>query len=955
MKRILLLLLWMAPLPLFASAVEAGHDFYEIETEFFEIVFPEDGYDAAITLSNFADECYEEVLSLLSRKAFPQKITVVISSDFETANGSNLPIPYNRIFIYLCPPEPDGVLGMSENPFYSLFRHELTHALSLTLRPAFLEPFAKIFGNFWLPQMVVQPWFMIEGVTTGTEGTNELSGRVHNPFVEQQLSQDALSGNFKSISQSSGGYDLYPGGSIYYFYGGYFTDYLIQNYGESNYAELWNEMGKINAISRSFKGIYGFPLREAWSDFEASLTPEEEFSTNENILTEDPVHIWAGVSDGESFYYYDSMSHEIRKVDSDLNEEVILFHIVNVTDMDVSDDGKKLLLSYLQTDANSFQSYAKIYNLEEEKFESQKYEDIWEASFFGNGIVGIGKDSTHTVIVSINEDGVRSNLLFGTDTLLFGDPQAIDTNRIVFLMSDSGVRSIALYNLKEENLRIYTANELVTNSYNYIPTMDMLRDINHNLMVDTYEIEMESFTVSNINDFSLSEDGKIAFSYSLNNGFTHLGLIDGKDLYLQTNHLFGSVRAPEISGDRIFYTGNFSDGNRLLFLNKNSFQESAKTATVDMVFSAAEFGSAAENLLPSDLKKYNPLKTLFLKPMWWPSLAITGEDFFDSFGATFYMNDALDRNTLQTTLRFVTTEPFLDGSVSWANSKTAFPFSVTLSDSLSYSTRLSNRYRVSFAYAGVSRTFRQYPRAMLESVSLSAMYARYADAQSNIAAYQWQKRDEYLGISLSGGLSALVAKQDYYDYSGAAFSAFLDYNASTNLPMLSAQLSFSPGFLKLTGVIAASYCPEAIFTPSGQENLFSVQRYTDFNEFSGVTNLSTYAATLKLQLLLGKIEIQTGPAAFPLYFNRLSFFMGYRSGLFGGDYYQTAYLRANLEMRIYHQIPMEFQLEGYYAAETGEWGYRILLPDVLGAATSLMGRENATLMADDTFENWMEN
>ena len=95
-----------------------------ITTKYFDIIFCERSKTGLPRISQaFADRTYEKVVGLL-KGIDRHRITVVISPDYEAANGFSIPVPYNTMMLYDYPAEFDGSIGNYRDALYDLFIHE---------------------------------------------------------------------------------------------------------------------------------------------------------------------------------------------------------------------------------------------------------------------------------------------------------------------------------------------------------------------------------------------------------------------------------------------------------------------------------------------------------------------------------------------------------------------------------------------------------------------------------------------------------------------------------------------------------------------------------------------------------------------------------------------------------------------------------------------------------------
>jgi len=88
----------------------------------------------------------------------------VLLSDREIdLNGYFSPYPSNRIVIFVAGAGPSGQLASLSDELRSVFTHELTHFVAITMRSPFWSTLAVIVGDFMVPTAWMMPNALIEG------------------------------------------------------------------------------------------------------------------------------------------------------------------------------------------------------------------------------------------------------------------------------------------------------------------------------------------------------------------------------------------------------------------------------------------------------------------------------------------------------------------------------------------------------------------------------------------------------------------------------------------------------------------------------------------------------------------------------------------------------------------------------------------------------------------------
>ncbi len=357
-----------------------------VKTEWFDIIFPEKCESTARKIASVADSYYSEISSKLGTEPY-QRFPVSITSSIEDLNAFFSPAPYNMICLY--DTALDENLDSSEG-IESVFYHELTHAVTLNMKSPFWRGLSVMADLFTLPGISLTS-FWYEGAAVSFESLGE-GGRLNSPFFTQVVAQAKIDGKFPSWRDVTGARDIYPGGSVAYYFGGAFAKYLQETYGMEKYGEFWKRAGKSTTLSFCagvFKKVYGLKMGRAWRDFYDSIEVPSEFgeidcslvSRKNSVVTAfDSVDV-----DGRTFVaYFDSLSSAVFLWSSDLKKSKRLFSVTGVRKIRFSPDGKYLAVSRVVSKDN-VKSEIGIYGLSEKKYRRLKLSGVKNASVCASG------------------------------------------------------------------------------------------------------------------------------------------------------------------------------------------------------------------------------------------------------------------------------------------------------------------------------------------------------------------------------------------------------------------------------------------------------------------------------------------------------------------------------------------------------------------------------------------
>jgi hypothetical protein len=220
----------------------------------------------------------ERVYARLSRELQWEpagRIEIVLIDEYDFANGSSTPLPFNLSAIFLTPPN-DGELLDNSVWLEMLLTHELTHTFHLDKvrgAPAVMQyifgRFPLLFPNLW------QPDWAIEGIATYNESTPESGrGRLKGPIFEALMRIEHEQG-FKSLGEMNANGRALPT-SKQYLYGVYFYDFLARKYGPDAIYKYINKFSG-NVVPRVHSNpvlATGKHMDELWEEFVADLNEQ---------------------------------------------------------------------------------------------------------------------------------------------------------------------------------------------------------------------------------------------------------------------------------------------------------------------------------------------------------------------------------------------------------------------------------------------------------------------------------------------------------------------------------------------------------------------------------------------------------------------------------------------------------------------------------------------------------
>lgn len=245
-------------------------DWRTLETPHFMIHFPQAHQAQAQHLAKLAEQRHPD-LSATFNWAPRDKTVIVISDDYDSANGWATPLPFNAIRMFMFAPDDINQLESFTDWQALLFEHEYTHILHLDKAAGAPNTLRSFFGRgagvlqLGLFPNAFQPLFMIEGLAIRQESALAAqSGRLHNSYYKM-LIRDEVERGPMSLSEVS------LSGSYSYLYGAYFYQFLVQEYGADAVAKLiatYSTNLIPFTLSNSFQQVFGKTDQQLWRAFQ---------------------------------------------------------------------------------------------------------------------------------------------------------------------------------------------------------------------------------------------------------------------------------------------------------------------------------------------------------------------------------------------------------------------------------------------------------------------------------------------------------------------------------------------------------------------------------------------------------------------------------------------------------------------------------------------------------------
>ena len=901
-KKLLLLgfLTFLVMLPLtrtYSQTFSQNHRLYQIQTQYFTIIFPEASGNSAMTLAAMADDVYAEVADLLN-VPMNLHLDVVITPDSQELNGYFTPYPSNRIVLYEAPILPNSGFALFNDTLYKLFLHELTHAVSLTIRSPFWNFLSLVVGDFVAPALFTAPGNFIEGVAILFESLDGY-GRAHDTDYLSIIQQDIIENRFMTFHETASIRSPYPFGA-WYIYGAGFSRYLHETYGIQAYAQIWKEFGSgrpmkdILFIQGAFERAFGVNFDSAWEGFRRWISIQTPVVTDVRPLTTE-LDLVQGITARDNFVYYGGIdglhqfdvttrtSRQLVPMDTSLNR------------IDISPDGTQLLLSVSQTGNRGLpQRVLKLYDLEKQGYLDRNLAaGLAEAAFVPQGIVAV-RVRGYTTDLILLENGTEQILFSGTPTQVPSFPGSFQDNWIHFLLQNEGTHYLARVHIHSREVQILQTSEPVNG----------IRNLN-------------------------IQRGHVVFSYDNDHTLFKLGHLTREGMSIQTTPLSGGVRFPALVNYRgtqnpdIVYVGAFSRGHTLMEFPWNNdaihfkqvdtrwipFNPGPPPATVQQEFSPRKYYPITGILLPQ----------LRLPRLYLDEFAQTPTDLIRGAGFMTYASDPTETLSLETDAAYIWNPGFVDFGIGFTTAAFPFDLSLGLSDRLYLANELfpqTERQLIpSLSLSGVHWFFPQHRRFQW-SITTRAIFPAAGLPETN--PYSWDFQKPVLPVRASMGYSQFsggvfppynlrgfgitLGWEGFGDFSGESpeIVSYIRGNLDLAIPIIGMRseirgyqvLHPALGFHPLGTLLGGSISP-GLTEPQ--------QAYSSYGWYSG--DVSPYF--LKSDTSAGfRFDIST-PVPGNVYVRHGWIRAGYRNALVNADYLDSVYVRTGYTFYLGHLGTLE--------------------------------------------------
>ncbi len=481
MLRILLfslLVVLFQGIPMAKAQLDPDLDWKQIETEHFHIIYDAKYYPLAKLYAVYSEQAYATLEPLF--KEVPEKVTILINDNTDSANAFATSLPYPFINIFPVYPSQLDSVGDYGNWAYELVLHELGHVFTFEPTNGWLSPLRYIFGSVAKPNFLLPRWFH-EGLCVNLETIYSNGGRLRSPTYLSNIRAMVLDKTLRNENMARINENIpdYPGGLRPYLFGGVLLNDILKKAGSPT---IFYDL--VQSYSRRIPFLLNSPIEEkldqsysellngVFTKFE-DLTAEQvnrvsSFGTKKGRRIRQPGYAnhsprfspngqflaYVGKSDNTGQYIRvlkERKKTEFRKT----RGKSVLSGAKNISRLEWFPDNKHILYNDSAT-WNRYYSYNDLYKVNIFTKKTTKLTSgarASEASISPNGrLIAYRENYTFgTRIASVDADGKNKKVIYEPPrTHRVSHPTFLSDSRLVFVERDANLREILkLVNINE--------------------------------------------------------------------------------------------------------------------------------------------------------------------------------------------------------------------------------------------------------------------------------------------------------------------------------------------------------------------------------------------------------------------------------------------------------------------------------------------------------------------------
>ena len=248
---------------------------HTLETPHFRITYYSGEADVAQHVADLGEAINTRIEPILGWKS-TQRTEIVLIDQTDASNGSATAIPYNAITLYVTAPSDLSPLNDVDDWYQELVTHEYTNILHTDHIGGIPAVINAVVGKSYAPNQAQAKW-ILEGLAVFMESEHTSGGRLRSSQWNMWMRADVLEGNVAPLDVFSNTPRRWPEGNIYYVYGSFFMQWLIETYGEGALRRMIEDYGSTlvpYGVNRAVKHATGRTFEDMYPSFVDTLRRE---------------------------------------------------------------------------------------------------------------------------------------------------------------------------------------------------------------------------------------------------------------------------------------------------------------------------------------------------------------------------------------------------------------------------------------------------------------------------------------------------------------------------------------------------------------------------------------------------------------------------------------------------------------------------------------------------------
>lgn len=246
-----------------------------IESEHFRITYYSTEDEVAHHVLTLAESIYTRLVPVIGW-APSERTEILLTDQTDSANGAATALPYDAITLNVTSPDDMSPLGDVDDWYLELVTHEYTHILHTDHIEGIPKLVNRLIGKTLAPNQL-QPHWILEGLAVLEESSETSGGRLRSSMWNMWMRADVLERNIATLDVFSNIPRRWPQGNIWYVYGSFFMEWLVETYGEHALRAMIDDYGRQivpYSINRSIRRATGRTWEELYGSWIDSMRRE---------------------------------------------------------------------------------------------------------------------------------------------------------------------------------------------------------------------------------------------------------------------------------------------------------------------------------------------------------------------------------------------------------------------------------------------------------------------------------------------------------------------------------------------------------------------------------------------------------------------------------------------------------------------------------------------------------